>query len=164
MRKPLSLLLVFLVFCSYVGSQSQSAPSAPETRPSPTLDYSAMDVAHLLLILNQDLEDWNNDSMLQEQALKRALELLKQTSQELSNAKTDIGAIRKSLALLETQLKSSQTQETLLRQRNSTLKFVAAASLFAAGASLGYSIGGLPGASIGMASSVVASIGVSLIF
>jgi len=164
MKKLFLSLLVFFVFCSFLSAQSPSTSFDPSPLPSITYDYSEMDVASLLSLLSQDLETWNSESIDQEQALKRAYDLLKKTSDELLLAKIDISEIRKSLPLLEKQLTDSQKQKTILQKNNGTLKIITAVSLFAASSSLGYSLGGLPGAAIGMLASVAASFGITLIF
>lgn len=163
MKKLFISLLVCLVFCSYLPSQEQVPSFVIETQQSPTSDYSAMDVAQLLAILSQDLEAWNSSSISQEQALKKAYDLLKKTSDELQAVKIDTSEIRRLYPLLEAQLKSSQEQKTNLQKNNNILKIVSSVSVFSAASALGYAIGGMSGAAIGMCISVAASIGITLI-
>lgn len=158
MRKGLSFCLVFLVFCSSLGAQSPSISFEVEMPKSPTSNYSEMDVASLLSILSQDLEEWNNDSISQEEALRRAYNLLKTTSQELATAQNDISEIKKSLPLLEQQLATSQAQKISLQKNNGTLKIIGAASTTLAAGALGFLFGGWSGAGIGMTGSVLIDI------
>lgn len=162
MKKLLLSLLVCLAFCSPLAAQSPSVPSATETQQSTPSDYSEMDVTQLLSILSQDLEAWNSSSISQEQALKKAYDLLKKTSDELQAVKIATSEIRRLYPQLETQLTGLQEQKNNLQKNNSVLKIVSSVSLFAAASALGYSIGGATGAAIGMGASVAASIGISL--
>lgn len=162
MRKRIaSLFLCSCLFLSLPSLWAQES-SAPETPPSPNLNYSEMGVTELLSILSSDLDWWNETSQNHEAAMKRVLELLRTESAQRQLDLQYMSEIKQLLQQSESRLESSKLATATLGRKNSTLKVVGSVLSVALGTSIGLSVHGLDGAVIGIFVGAVSGLSIVL--